>query len=749
MNKCTKEQVLLKRIRNAFNTSSLVLSWGKTVFGWEPKENLPGSNTSLLDQIWEPILKSKSSKEIRDHLNTWKSIRGWFMKLLGSDSDSRKALLSCPPKGFQKWCGSLVEEWLSPMSPSKRRAWMTAMFSTRSIVLEGKPDYSAITQDSDMLTPSYREYVKSFWRLLRVNHTKTESRRVRWSDWHLTSKQGPNGHALFTLLRDFSSLDGFIRRSLMVLGGPKFEKAIKVMDRITPWFTGSSIPTEEGKIRKISYFGDAEGKTRVIAVLDYFSQSVLRPLHSWLFRILKRIPQDFTFNQGGFKDHIRDWETFYSCDLSSATDRFPIKVISEVLLGVFPKEYVSAWEDIMVGYPFEIPEDTLEYARGNPMGAYSSWASFTLAHHFVMYVACRRSNRRWQTARYAILGDDVLIGDHILYREYRKILADLDVPVSEAKTHESNILCEFAKRWILLGEEVTPFPIPAMVEAKNYAFLASLLSQEEERGYKADIPSSISLWFEMRDKSRFSKSGVNAFRRRGHYTRLGELGTISYTLIKTFRGNISWEEAFNRIHVAALGRGPEAYMTPEWIASFWGMYLRDLWLSSSDDHMRKQTQYYDGQETDPHLLWQHLMRSHWGEIQSWEEEGLDVRLVPWASIADQLVATADDSYFTVTQLLKGNLSNLEGWEAVRRLVLPSLGVTFRERKYNVIRVLAGKLSSDLIKVLTGTKKITILTSQMGIMILPEEGDPNNPEGRRLVNPLDPVIPSDIIGGEVL
>lgn len=77
-----------------------------------------------------------------------------------------------------------------------------------------------------------------------------------------------------------------------------------------------------------------------------------------------------------------------------------------------------------------------------------------------------------------------------------------------------------------------------------------------------------------------------------------------------------------------------------------------------------------------------------------------------------------------------------------------MGNTFRERKYNVIRVLAGRLSSDLVKIFKGTKKITIITSQMGIMILPEEGDPDNPEGRRLVNPLDPLIPTDIIGGEV-
>jgi hypothetical protein len=70
-------------------------------------------------------------------------------------------------------------------------------------------------------------------------------------------------------------------------------------------------------------------------------------------------------------------------------------------------------------------------------------------------------------------------------------LDDLDIPVSQPKTHESKILLEFAKRWVYKGEEITPFPIPAMREAKNYAFLTSLLCQESERGYRCDIPSSV------------------------------------------------------------------------------------------------------------------------------------------------------------------------------------------------------------------------------------------------------------------
>lgn len=96
-----------------------------------------------------------------------------------------------------------------------------------------------------------------------------------------------------------------------------------------------------------------------------------------------------TFSQGSFKDAVLSWGsgvTLYSVDLTAATDRFPIRVICGVLEGIFPKEYVTAWCDIMVGYDFSTPSGSrVKYSVGNPMGFYSSWASFALAHHFIMF----------------------------------------------------------------------------------------------------------------------------------------------------------------------------------------------------------------------------------------------------------------------------------------------------------------------------------------------------------------------------
>lgn len=134
-----------------------------------------------------------------------------------------------------------------------------------------------------------------------------------------------------------------------------------------------------GPIRRVTGIQDKEGKTRMVAILDYWSQAALLPLHDRLFRILRSIPQDMTYSQGEFYKRVEEWTAgdnpvrLYSVDLTKATDRFPIRFISFVLKGILSDRFVSHWENIMVGYPFTTKSSgDVVYRAGNPMGAYSS-----------------------------------------------------------------------------------------------------------------------------------------------------------------------------------------------------------------------------------------------------------------------------------------------------------------------------------------------------------------------------------------
>lgn len=92
------------------------------------------------------------------------------------------------------------------------------------------------------------------------------------------------------------------------------------------------------RLRKISIKADKEGKSRPFAIFDYISQMALTSLHDNIFKILKGIPQDSTFDQNaGFRSILYGGYDFYaSFDLKAATDRFPLsfqKRVLEHLLG--------------------------------------------------------------------------------------------------------------------------------------------------------------------------------------------------------------------------------------------------------------------------------------------------------------------------------------------------------------------------------------------------------------------------------
>jgi hypothetical protein len=156
----------------------------------------------------------------------------------------------------------------------------------------------------------------------------------------------------------------------MTLGGKKLEGMILLIVKYLPLLS-QMFPVSEGAIRKLIAFSDREGKTREVAVFDYFSQTSLIPLHKYLFKALKKIPQDFTFDQTGYMSSLQNSEVFYSIDLTAFTDRFPIRVNKDLLETRIGPERAESWYQIMT-QSFEYKDRKISYSVGNPMGAYSS-----------------------------------------------------------------------------------------------------------------------------------------------------------------------------------------------------------------------------------------------------------------------------------------------------------------------------------------------------------------------------------------
>lgn len=343
------------------------------------------------------------------------------------------------------------------------RAILTVMLVSRVLPGNKPPDLSSVTAPSTSTKP-----LDDIRREVGVAMKKTGWRVARpvWDKPHLSTKAGPNGQAMLGAMQDAHLLTPDALTYIKVLGG---DKVISLIETLRTFSLSSWLQRYPHKgpslLRKLSVVKDKEAKSRVIAILDYWTQTSLVPLHRAVFGLLRTIREDCTFNQASFLEVLPRHGPYYSFDLTSATDRFPVQFQVEVLSHLVSREYAEAWEKALTSQPFYVPwtGGSVYYRCGQPMGAYSSWAVFAISHHVAVWVAGQRASVD-PRGRYALLGDDIVIADDAIACQYRQLMAELGVSISEAKTHVSQDTYEFAKRWVHNGEEVTGAPISSLFQ---------------------------------------------------------------------------------------------------------------------------------------------------------------------------------------------------------------------------------------------------------------------------------------------
>jgi len=160
----------------------------------------------------------------------------------------------------------------------------------------------------------------------------------------------------------------------------------------------------------------------------------------------------------------------------------------------------------LVGRDYYNPQtrSSVTYSVGQPMGALTSWAMLAVTHHFIVQVAS------WQVQgispndpfgslfrEYAVLGDDIVIFDRAVAKQYHKLITSLGVECNLAKSvlSPSGKGMEFAKKYFYQGVNISPTPlsefasslvsIPALIEyGKNYQLSFSQLMKVAGFGYR-------------------------------------------------------------------------------------------------------------------------------------------------------------------------------------------------------------------------------------------------------------------------
>jgi len=161
---------------------------------------------------------------------------------------------------------------------------------------------------------------------------------------------------------------------------------------------GTAERTQKGKpyLGRLSTKVEAAGKVRVFAMVDIWTQWLMKPLHDTIFdNILFPLPQDGTRDQLAPIHKLlgSDPNCLFSYDLSAATDRLPVWLSKAILAGFTGQEYAQNWANFLTNrsYLLQVLDRFrhpirvfVRYATGQPMGALSSWANLALTHHFIV-----------------------------------------------------------------------------------------------------------------------------------------------------------------------------------------------------------------------------------------------------------------------------------------------------------------------------------------------------------------------------
>lgn len=262
------------------------------------------------------------------------------------------------------------------------------------------------------------------------------------------------------------------------------------------------------------------GKIRIVAMVNLITQTLMAPLHEWIFARLRKIPTDGTFDQTrpveslirSFTDKGH-WVASY--DLSAATDRIPILIQIELLKPLLGEELANLWAWFLVSQPYQLPKiakswnlgfNAVWYSVGQPMGALSSWALLALTHHAIVQYAASKAYPRapgWFFL-YAVLGDDVVIADRLVAKAYLEIMEALGVEIGLAKSLVSNqSSIEFAKRTWIRGRDCSPISLAEFLVARcNIGSLGELVAKNMKFGVIRMSSVAIAMGFKFRNLAR-------------------------------------------------------------------------------------------------------------------------------------------------------------------------------------------------------------------------------------------------------
>jgi hypothetical protein len=375
------------------------------------------------------------------------------------------------PKILNPW-----KKWLKSADNSDNKQFINTIFGVvKSLRLPPKIETETITSPSSAEPEMVQEFVNycKNWKGVPKDISLIQDETLP-----LRSTKGPNGYSSSTSLNDLLGL---------VFNTPKLMQAVFTLlgysnpgaqDLFQFWALNMQVDKSacdkftKRETSRLRFLSDKAGKTRVVALADYWSQTSLLPLHKFFMNFLKGRKTDCTYRQGHLANILKlktKHKVFVgTADMTAFTDRFPKEPQVAIVSRVFGEKISQTWLEVMVNRSFKVDNSNefVTYACGQPMGLYSSWPiCVTTLHALIEYSAEQTGKQGFD--KYLILGDDVAIFDRKVYTQFIKNVEKLGITVNRDKSTYGEGFAEMAKRFFVLGEEVTGYPLEILKVVRN------------------------------------------------------------------------------------------------------------------------------------------------------------------------------------------------------------------------------------------------------------------------------------------
>jgi len=222
------------------------------------------------------------------------------------------------------------------------------------------------------------------------------------------------------------------------------------------------------------------GKMRSIASPHLVFQMALQPLGSSVYSIVQSLPWDCTFDQSKALPFVQlalqQGQTVHSVDLSSATDHFPMTLQLSCLRSLFGNQPdIELFNEVSRSYWLTSENDMIRWKRGQPLGLYPSFGTFTMTHGCLLWYLNNQSFNN----DFFVLGDDVVILNNDLYIKYIDCLDTMSCPWSSEKSISSNKLSEFAGK-LITSSSTIPMMKYKKLSNDNFLDICRLLGPHSE-----------------------------------------------------------------------------------------------------------------------------------------------------------------------------------------------------------------------------------------------------------------------------